>query len=171
MKERKGIFVLRILLNILFPIRKLLFPWVPVIKKVSSRERIKILLFFMSPGIGDAVISTFFLRGLRQIFPNSVIDLFTVESASLITNNPALDRFTIVSATEQHNLKLLLHRLPALRKEKYDIIIDIPWFQKGYSASVNTIRRNSMALKKAVYFKKGILDVLIYRLSNLILAI
>lgn len=135
MKERKGIFVLRILLNLLFPIRKLLFPWVPVIKKVSSRERIKILLFFMSPGIGDAVISTFFLRGLRQIFPNSVIDLFTLESASLITNNPALDRFTIVSATEQHNLKLLLHRLPALRKEKYDIIIDIPWFQKGYSAS------------------------------------
>lgn len=135
MKERKGIFFLRIFLNILYPIRKLLFPRVPVIKKISSRERIKILLFFMSPGIGDAVISTFFLRGLKQIFPNSVIDLFTVESASLITNNPALDRFTIVSATEQHNLKMLLRRLPALSKEKYDIIIDIPWFHKGYSAS------------------------------------
>lgn len=94
----------------------------------------RILLFFMSPGIGDAVMATFLIKGLNEIFPDCSIDILSSKGAEIIKNNPYVHTLEIVSENEQHNLKLLVKRLPHLRAMHYDMVIDIPWSWEGYSA-------------------------------------
>ena len=123
--------IAKAILNFIFALRKIFS------KKQDSaikKEKPKILLFFMSPGIGDAIMATFLISGLNKIFPDCEIDILSSAGARIIENNPLIHNIEIVSKEEQHNLKLLVKRLHHLRARHYDAAIDIPWSWEGYSA-------------------------------------
>ena len=123
--------IAKTMLNSMFILRKL------YAKKQDcaiKQAKTRILLFFMSPGIGDAVMSTFLIKGLNEIFPDCRIDILSSKGAGIIENNPYVNNLEIVSENEQHNLRLLIKRLPHLRAMHYDAVIDIPWSWEGCSS-------------------------------------
>lgn len=94
----------------------------------------KILLFFVSPGIGDAVISSFFIRNLKILYPESEITLLSTPGGKILDGNANIDKFIWASNTEKKYLFLLAFRLLFLRGQKYDLLFDLPWNPLGYGA-------------------------------------
>lgn len=131
MMKKIKLIIAKKLLNFLFILRKLAAKKRDFHKK---QQKQKILLFFMSPGIGDAVMSTFFIKSLKEILPDCEIDILSSEGSKIIENDPFINHIEIISKNEQHNLKMLVKRLPQIRSKNYDAIIDIPWLWEGYSA-------------------------------------
>ncbi|MFZ2325164.1 MAG: glycosyltransferase family 9 protein [Ignavibacteriaceae bacterium] len=86
-----------------------------------SPGKIKKILCIKPRGIGDIVLSTIILDNLHHHFPNAKIDYLTEHFAkSALKNNPLVNKILTMHKTEL-SLKVTLR----IRKEKYDIIIDL----------------------------------------------
>jgi heptosyltransferase-2 len=83
----------------------------------------KILVLRLS-SIGDVVLTTPVLRALRLRFPLARID-FLVKSkyACLLEGNPHLDR--VLTLPDASGTSALLHTLADLRRQRYDLLIDL----------------------------------------------
>lgn len=78
----------------------------------------KILILRFS-SIGDIVLTTPVMRCIKTQMPNSEIHYFTKNNfASLLENNPYIDKIWKLNSNENELIK-------ALKKEKYDVIIDL----------------------------------------------
>lgn len=119
--------IVKNLLNFFYIYRKCVYK--------PKNEIRKILLFFISPGIGDAVISSFFIRGLKAAFPSSEIYVLTTKEARIIANNKAIKKYIEITCKERNNLHKLVWRLPELRREQFDLLVDLPWNSQGLSIS------------------------------------
>ena len=103
-------------------------------KKDSStlnlREMQKILII-RADGLGDVVTSTPFLAQLREIFPNSEITLLAATaSKELIEPMPVFDEIIYFDLPwffkgQKQKLTKLLRLIAAMRKEKFELAIDI----------------------------------------------
>ena len=79
---------------------------------------LKILVLRFS-SIGDIVLTTPVVRALKQQLPNAEIHYFTKPSFGIILeNNPYVDKVIFLE-------KELWRQLDALKKEKYDFVIDL----------------------------------------------
>lgn len=84
-------------------------------------EKIKKVLCIKPRGIGDIVLSTIILDNLHHHFSNAKIDYLTEHFAkSALKNNPLVNKILTMHKTEL-SLKVALK----IRKEKYDIVIDL----------------------------------------------
>ncbi len=100
----------------------------------------KILIVRLS-AIGDVVQSTVILKPLKKLFPNSFIG-WAVEdvSSELIIGNPLIDKVFVLPKRKWKkrgisliNLKEYAHVVKEIRKEKFDIAIDIQELFKSAS--------------------------------------
>jgi heptosyltransferase-3 len=88
--------------------------------KINPLE-IKKILCIKPRGIGDIVLSTIILDNLHQHFPVAEIDYLTERFAkSALKNNPLVNQVLTMHKTE-----LSLKVAWRIRKEKYDIVIDL----------------------------------------------
>lgn len=86
----------------------------------------KILVFSFS-FIGDAVLSTAVIQPLRSHFPDSHITFLTGTSPyNLLANDPQLDAVHVYDNRGEHaGLKGRLRLINALRREKYDFVVNL----------------------------------------------
>ncbi len=84
-------------------------------------ERIKKILVIKPRGIGDIVLSTIVLDNLKEHFIHSKID-YLVESFAqdVLKNNPLINKVLTFDKSE-----FILKTILKVRKEKYDLIIDL----------------------------------------------
>ena len=83
--------------------------------------KVKKILCIKPRGIGDIVLSTIILENLRKHFPFAKIDYLTEHFAkSAVKDNPLVNKVLTMHKTEL-SLKVALR----LRKEKYDVVIDL----------------------------------------------
>jgi len=85
----------------------------------------KILVNALS-GIGDALMFTPALKILKEIIPNSIIDILVMYSAvrDLFENNPAVHQVYFVDFFKQSKFKSLKD-VKKLRKNKYDFSVNV----------------------------------------------
>ena len=123
-------------------------------------KRIKILIIRLS-SIGDILLSTPFVRQVRQAFPNAVID-FILKSTyqDLLRANPNIDSL-IVLDTEQ-GIRGLNRIRQGIKSGKYTYIFDLhnnirsKYLRRGIKAVYkNTIRKDKIKQIGLVYFKKN----------------
>jgi len=96
------------------------------IGKKRGGEIKKILFFRPDNKVGDSIIDTFFVRELKKIFPSAEITLLMISPYEVIfKNNPYVSK--IITLPQKNKWLNALTKLPALRREKFDLIIDIPW--------------------------------------------
>ena len=89
-----------------------------IFEKASVRK----ILVIKLRAIGDVLLSTVVLPGLRQEFPDSTIDfLCEIPAAGVIQGNPYIDHALIFDAKSENGLSLITR----IRKQKYDLVIDL----------------------------------------------
>ncbi len=83
----------------------------------------KILIIRMS-SIGDIVLSTSFLKSVKQKYPDAEIHfLIKKEFAELVKKHPSIDN--LISFDKKLGIKGLFSLGKLLRKNDYDVIFDI----------------------------------------------
>jgi heptosyltransferase-2 len=114
----------------------------------------KILIIRFS-SIGDIVLASPLIRSVRSTYPYAQIDfLVRKDFAEIVKYNPHLTNIIEFDALQYfHGLKKLTHRI---KKEKYDVIIDI-----HNSLRSRYIRFNSDASQKLIINKKTIARLLL----------
>ncbi len=108
----------------------------------------KILIIRLS-SIGDIVLTSPFVRSVRKLFPDSIIDFAVKEQfVSLVSSNPNLNN---VLAFETHGGFKSLHKFSNLiRNEKYDLVIDL------HKNLRSLYLRNNSGAQKVVKYRKDI---------------
>ena len=101
-------------------------------RKKEITEIKKILFLFPSSAVGDTVVETFFIREIKKLFPQAQLDIFILKpSAVLLKNNPNVDRIFTMPVNKYKKLGYLVWKVLFLRKEQYDLILDLP--HSGYA--------------------------------------
>ena len=85
------------------------------------------ILIIQTAFIGDVILATPLIETLRLQFPNSKID-FLVKNGNqnLLINHPNLNRVLVFDKSKK--IKSLLALLKEIRKEKYDLVINLQRF-------------------------------------------
>ena len=98
----------------------------------GKRKINKILFLFPSSAVGDTIVETFFIREIKKLFPQAKLDIFILKpSAVLLQNNPNVDRIFTMPVNKYKKLCYLAWSVLSLRKEQYDLILDLP--HSGYA--------------------------------------
>lgn len=101
-------------------------------RKKEIKEIKKILFLFPSSAVGDTIVETFFIREIKKLFPQAKLDIFILKpSAVLLQNNPNVDRIFTMPVNKYKKLCYLAWSVLSLRKEQYDLILDLP--HSGYA--------------------------------------
>lgn len=88
----------------------------------------KKILIIQTAFIGDVVLATALVEKLYAYFPGSSIDFLVRKgNESLLSNNPKLNRVLIWNKKE-HKLRNLFHMLGQIRKERYDLVVNVQRF-------------------------------------------
>lgn len=117
----------------------------------------KILIIRFS-SIGDIVLTSPVVRGLRKQYPQAEIHFCTkAKFAGLVSENPAIDKILVLE-------KELMPLISVLRKEQYDVVIDLhnnlrTWLIKRalWGARKFTFRKLNLAKWILVKFKRNLL--------------
>ena len=76
--------------------------------------------------IGDVLASSIMFEALRQKFPKTQLDyLINEHTYPVVENNPFIDNFIFFTKKEETNKKALYKLALKLRKQKYDVVIDV----------------------------------------------
>jgi heptosyltransferase-2 len=76
--------------------------------------------------IGDAVLALPVCKSLRKTWPDAEIHYLLYEHiAPLFTHSPAIDKVQVFTADERAHPVQYLKKVLELRKEKYDLVIDV----------------------------------------------
>ncbi len=86
----------------------------------------KILLVNLS-FLGDTILSTPVIAGLKQIFPNSELSFLTTQlSSSLLQNDPCIDKIIVYDKRNiDKGFKGLFKKAAQLKKENFDIVYSL----------------------------------------------
>lgn len=118
----------------------------------------KICVFRLS-AIGDIVLTTAMLRVLRKRFPDAEIHyVIKQQFASVLEANSFIDK--LIPFESKKGFKGLLQLGRSLRKEKYDLFIDI------HKNIRSVVSRNFAGAKDTVSFKKNLLKRTLLTASN-----
>lgn len=86
-----------------------------------NKDEIKKILCIKPRGIGDIILSTIVLENLKNHFTSASIDYMTEDFAmSSLLNNPMINK-----VIEAKRKEFILKTILKIRKEKYDLIIDL----------------------------------------------
>jgi len=134
-------FCKRYILNIL---KKFLKP-VPVQPEEFDTESIsKILVIRQDSRLGNLILMTPLIRGLKTAFPDAELDVLISEGyEDVLSHNPYIDN-TIVFEKRKARLLPWLYPLfiKSLRRAEYDIAIDV---SNGYHFSLNNMLLTSLS--------------------------
>ncbi|MCL2390716.1 MAG: hypothetical protein FWD54_00625 [Endomicrobia bacterium] len=111
-------FIFRAIFNFLF-----------VFRKKHNKSINNILFIRFDNKVGDTIIDTFFIRELKKLFPKSKLTVIIHSPFdALIKDNHHIDKIIIWPYYSRY-VKFIkaASDILKLRKEKYDLIIDIPW--------------------------------------------
>ena len=111
------------------------------------------ILIIQTAFIGDVILATPLIETLHLQFPNSKID-FLVKNGNqnLLINHPNLNRVLVFDKSKK--IKSLLALLKEIRKEKYDLVINL---QRFFSSGLLT---DLSGAKEKRGFKKNPLSFL-----------
>lgn len=107
------------------------------------------ILVIQQKMIGDVLTSSILFEALRLKYPNAQLDyLINEHTFPVVENNPFIDNFIFFTKKEETSKKALFKFSLAIRKQNYDVIIDV------YSKlSSNIITAFSKAKTKISYRK------------------
>ncbi len=147
--------------------------------KLSKKNAISKILVIRLSSMGDVVLTTPFIRALRQEFPNAKIDFLLNKSFSEIYKfNPNIDNL-ILYDRDLSKSQIIEKRDKYLRSkdiEKYDLIIDLQKNKRskawsaGISDNVKQIQKNRLHKLSLVYLKKPKLDADFHVVKNYLAA-
>lgn len=76
--------------------------------------------------IGDALLSLPVVNSLRATYPNAQIDYLVYQHiAPILDGQPSIDNLVVITAKERENKYLYFKKACALRKQQYDLVIDL----------------------------------------------
>lgn len=76
--------------------------------------------------IGDALISLPVCKSLKQTLPDAQVDYLVYEHiAPLFQRHPAIDNVLTITPEDRHNRWKYLKKMHAIRKARYDMVIDL----------------------------------------------
>ena len=110
-------------------------PSVAVDKTSMDTESIKKIILLCLPGLGDSILFTPCLKGIREQFPNAKITVLTMFKASkeIFEGNPNIDEvlaFEFLSKSKLQAIKFLFR----LRRRKFDLSITaFPAYRREYN--------------------------------------
>ena len=148
--ERGGKKILAKLLKFVFPART----GVDVAQLHQAHIK-KILIIRLEQKLGNLLMTTFFPRALKDVYPEADVDVLVHASLKTIwDNNPFINRLVFFShKTHLHNPLRLIKLLYALRKSRYGVVIDCST-PGGFSLSNGLLARLTGAPFRAG-FKRG----------------
>jgi ADP-heptose:LPS heptosyltransferase len=89
---------------------------------ILNKDKIKKILVIKFGGVGDVLNSTPLLPNLREYFPSAVINFLTYKKCiDAVKNNPYITRALAYTINEDGSYCFLKN----IRKQKYDLIIDL----------------------------------------------
>jgi len=84
------------------------------------------ILIIQQKMIGDVLTTSILFEALKQKYPNSKLHyLINSHTFPVVENNPIIDEFIILSPETEKNKLKFLGFLKSIRKEKYDVVIDV----------------------------------------------
>lgn len=76
--------------------------------------------------IGDVLTSTILLEALRKKYPGAELHyLINSHTAPVVENNPFIDKLVLFTPKMQENKRVFYSFLKQIRKEEYDVVIDV----------------------------------------------
>ncbi len=107
------------------------------IEKLSFKR----ILVIQTAFIGDVILITPFLKGLRKEFPVSEIDVLAIpETSNVLQQNPNINRvFEFNKRSKVKRIPSLIKVIGELRKEQYDLAISI---QSSFTSSMIMVLSN-----------------------------
>lgn len=85
----------------------------------------KKILVIQNKRIGDVLLASLIATNLKKVFPNSTIDYMVYNyTTGVIEQNPAVDNILEINEKELKKIPNLFKTAFAVRKKKYDIIVD-----------------------------------------------
>ena len=107
------------------------------------------ILIIQQKMIGDVLTSSILFEALKTEYPNAELH-YVINSHTLpvVENNPFIDDFKLITAEIENSKRLFYTFLKNIRKENYDIVIDV--YGKFSSALISKF---SKAKIKIAYFK------------------
>lgn len=116
----------------------------------EKEENCKKILLILIGRLGDYIITTAFLEGLRKHYPDAKITFITSnKSANLALKNPNLDEVVVFKGW--HNLLSIINTIFVASK-KYDFVIDL---NPAYSRASIFFVRLAKADRKITFEKKS----------------
>ena len=90
------------------------------------------ILLIKTWGTGNIVLMLPTLKRLKETFPQAEISLFSMDSnQGIVMGNPYLDNFFLIKTKNLIRFSLsFFHNLYALRKEKFDVVLDFDQFSR-----------------------------------------
>jgi ADP-heptose:LPS heptosyltransferase len=108
---------------------------------MTSQQVLKKILIIQTAFLGDVILATGILHKLRLAYPQAQIDfLLKKENAHLLENHPDIDHLLLFDKSKKW--KELLRLIPLVRKEKYDLVINLHRFA---SSGLLTVLANASA--------------------------
>lgn len=100
--------------------------------------------------IGDVLTSSILFEALREKYPDAQLDyVINSHTYAVVENNPFIDNFLFISPEIEKSKIKFYSFLKALKKEKYDVVIDV------YGKLSSTlITKFTSAKTKIAYYKK-----------------
>lgn len=100
-------------------------------KKEDSDIR-RILFLFPSSAVGDTVIETFFIREVKKLYPQAVLDIAILAPyAVLLEHNPDIRHIYKMPVATGPKLVWLMLWAFVFRRKHYDLLLDLP--HNGYA--------------------------------------
>jgi len=115
----------------------------------------KILILRLEQKMGNLVMTTFFPKALKEIYPEADVDLFIHEKMkSIWNNNPDINEILLFShETHLSNPIKMIALMLSIRKSRYDIVIDCST-PSGFSLSNGLVAKLTGGIYR-VGFQRG----------------
>ncbi|MBI9072009.1 MAG: lipopolysaccharide heptosyltransferase II [Melioribacteraceae bacterium] len=89
----------------------------------NKNEEVKRVLVIQTAFIGDVILITPLIRGLKKVFPSAKIDVMVIpQTSEILDNNPNINQ-VILFDKRSNKIKAFIKIAKVLRKNKYDIAI------------------------------------------------
>lgn len=100
--------------------------------------------------IGDALLSLPVCNSLRATYPNAQIDYLVYSHIEpILKNQTAIDKLQLITHAERNNKWLYFKKAHSLRKEQYDMVLDL------INVPVSTLITRYCGAKHSIGFDKG----------------
>ena len=99
--------------------------------------------------IGDVLTSTILFEALRKKYPQAELHyLVNSHTVPVLENNPFIDELKLFTPKTEHNKIAFFRFLKQIRKEKYDVVIDV------YSKPISVLFAKISGAKTKIGYKK-----------------